>query len=213
MCLSLGWLSEKYLFSKTSNKDWYKEGKDWQAESEDVFIQAKEYLQASNHNFSSEIPAVWLTSSSFPVTGGWVPPVWGHHLTSFSLARSCSVFFWSSSLKSKSCSFPGPSGSTSLWEGFGLLTGKAWSKKAARFSMTVRPTPLRKGPDTERTFWGEGRGLGEQGRACRWPRCVAGSALIFKELSLGSCSAWTESWNWSPWRARLVSFLCIVSPV
>lgn len=73
--------------------------------------------------------------------------------------------------------------------------------------MTVRPTPLRKGPDTERTLWGEGKGLGEQGGACRWPHCTAGSSLIFKELSLGPCSAWTESWNQSPSRARLVSFL------
>lgn len=49
------------------------------------------------------------------------------------------------------------------------------------------------------TLWGEGTGLGEQGKACPWPHCVAGSSLIFKELSLGACSAWTESGIGAPW--------------
>lgn len=90
----------------------------------------------------------------------WAEPltVWGHQLTSFSLAWSCKVFFCSWSLKSQSFSVPVPSGSTSFWEGFGLLTGKAWSKKAARFSVTVRPTPLWKSPVFEKTSRDEAKG-------------------------------------------------------
>lgn len=53
----------------------------------------------------------------------------------------------------------------------------------------------------------------EKERACLWLGFMEWNSLTFKELPLGPCSDWTESWNLSPTEGKAGILLFFISLV